>query len=78
LIVDVDGSVWVAQYVPSAAISSTPREWFVFDSAGEWLGTIPLPPNFDLYEVGSDYLLGRSRDEAGVETIQVLDLVRPR
>jgi hypothetical protein len=77
LAIDAAGFLWVAQYIASPALSSMPREWLVFSPDGEWLGGISLPPNFELYEAGVDYLLGRSRNALGVETVQMLRLTRP-
>jgi hypothetical protein len=77
LAIDAAGYVWVAQYTASNALSSMPREWLVFSPDGEWLGGISLPPNFELYEAGIDYVLGRSRNGFGVETVQMLSLTRP-
>jgi hypothetical protein len=77
LLVDSEGFVWAAEYLHSTAISRTPRKWLVFAPSGEWLGTMALPANFDLYEAGKDYLLGRSRDADGVETVLLLALSRP-
>jgi hypothetical protein len=58
------------------AVSQQPRNWLVFDPSGVWMGTVELPPNLDLFEVGEDYVLGRSRDEMDVETIRLLRLLR--
>ena len=48
----------------------------MFDPEGIWLGRVLLPADFDPYEIGADYVLGRRRDSLNVETIQVLRLVR--
>ena len=71
-----DGDVWLASYVQPTLPAPGPREWIVFGAEGEWLGTVTLPPGFELYEVGDDYLLGKKEDELGVETVQMLRLVR--
>jgi hypothetical protein len=76
LLVDPNGFVWLAEYGASPVFSPEPRPWLVFDPRGAWLGTVDLPPNFDLFEVGEDYVLGRARDELGVETVQLLGLDR--
>ncbi|MCA9739862.1 MAG: hypothetical protein KC645_19710, partial [Gemmatimonadetes bacterium] len=76
LTVDPTGHVWVQEYTPTVGLSESPRRWLVFDPDGVWLGTVVGPPNFDLYEVGTDYLLGRARDALEVETVQVLRLER--
>jgi hypothetical protein len=76
LVVDPLGYVWLQEFTLSTAASREPRRWLVFDPAGAWMGVVELPPNFDLFEVGEDYLLGRSRDEMDVETIRLLRLLR--
>jgi len=76
LSVDPAGYVWVQEFTLSTAISQQPPRWLVFDPSGVWMGVVELPPNFDLYEVGEDYVLGRSRDEMEVETVRLLRLVR--
>jgi len=76
LAVDPGGCVWVQEFMLSMAVSQQPRRWLVFDPSGVWMGTVELPPNLDLFEVGEDYVLGRSRDEMDVETIRLLRLLR--
>ncbi len=76
LLVDPTGNVWVEKYTQRARVSSEPRHWFVFDPSGAWLGTVDVPSNLELYEVGEDYVLGRSRDAMGVETVKLLRLDR--
>jgi len=75
ILVDSQGNLWAAEYFPRQ-VTGQPRSWLVFDSRGVWLGKVLLPPDFDAYEIGSDYVLGRKRDSLDVETVQVLRLVR--
>ncbi|GMV06370.1 MAG: hypothetical protein AMXMBFR53_26460 [Gemmatimonadota bacterium] len=75
LTVDALGYVWLQEYVVNNSASG-PRRWLVFEPNGEWLGHVSVPPSFDLYEVGEDFVLGRSLDAMGVETVQVLRLHR--
>lgn len=80
LLVDAVGDIWAEAYIPPvssfAEPSTQPRHWLVFDPSGTWLGTVDLPASFDLYEAGEDYLLGRSVDSMGVETVRVFRLSR--
>ena len=75
MLLDPVGNVWLRTgrhllyYAPS-------REWTVLSNDGYWLGTLTLPENFDLHEVGSDYLLGTDRDELGRTGIRMLELQR--
>lgn len=76
LVVDPLGYVWLQEFRLNTAASREPRRWFVFDPAGAWMGVVELPADFDLFEVGEDYVLGNSRDEMDVETIRLLRLSR--
>lgn len=75
LIVDPLGFVWIEKYHPDTP-AGQPRVWLVFSSEGVWLGEIALPAAFELYEVTQSLLLGRARDELGVESVQVFALHR--
>lgn len=75
ILVDPLGFLWVQSYIRSL-VAAGPRRSYIFDPEGQWLGTVELPDNFNLYQVGEDYVLGRYRDDLGVETIQVLNLDR--
>lgn len=81
LVVDSEGFVWLAPfreraYVPEGR-SPQPRDWLVFAPGGEWLGRVRLPASFELHDAGQDYLLGSTRDELGVESVQLLRLAKP-
>jgi hypothetical protein len=75
LIVDSEGYLWAAEYHPRQ-VSGQPRGWLVFDSGGAWEGRVTLPADFDAFEIGPDYVLGRQRDALDVETVQLLRLIR--
>jgi hypothetical protein len=75
VIVDSEAHLWAAEYFPRQRFGQ-PRTWLVFNREGVWLGRVALPPDFDAYEVGHDYVLGRRRDSLEVETVQVLRLAR--
>jgi hypothetical protein len=75
IMVDSEGFIWAAEYFPRR-VTGQPRIWLVFDADGVWLGKVTLPADFDAYEAGIDYVLGRQRDSLDVETVQVLRLVR--
>lgn len=73
-LLDENGYLWVEAYhfpwVDTA-------EWIVFSPEGEWLGSVSLPPNFTLHDVGRDWVLGVARDELGVERVRMLPLIAP-
>ncbi len=50
--------------------------WTVFDPEGLVLGFVETPPELVIYEIGEDYILGKVRDELGVEYVQVRGLDR--
>jgi hypothetical protein len=43
--------------------------WSVFDPDGAVLGTIETPQGLVVYQIGEDFLLGRMRDDFGVERV---------
>ena len=48
----------------------------VFRPDGVYLGTVKLPQDLDVMEIGMDYVLGVARDELGAEYVQVYGLER--
>lgn len=72
--IDAEGNLWIAEYRPTGR--EQPR-WLVFDSEYRLLGAVETPPVFVIHEIGSDYVLGRARDELGVEYIRLYQLVEP-
>ena len=50
--------------------------WTVFDQEGRVRGLVEMPSGFSVFEIGEDYVLGRSRDDLGVEYVQLWTLAR--
>lgn len=75
LLLDSDGYVWAARYYRRMQPHDV-VEWEVFSPAGEWLGNVPTPAGFSVFEIGSDYMLGVLKDEMEVEHVQVRRLLR--
>ena len=72
---DALGHLWVAEYkLPDARYEGT--LWTVFDPDGRALGFVQTPDGFRVFEIGADYILGRTTDELGVEYVHVLTLGR--
>ena len=72
--VDLLDNLWVREY-------NLPGEegralWTIFDPEGLVLGFVETPPELIIYEIGGDYILGKVRDELGVEYVQVRGLER--
>lgn len=70
--VDEAGHVWVAQF----GLPGQPQKWDVFDPAGVWLGTVGMPGDLVIHEIGMDYVLGVATDELGVERVGLYRLQR--
>jgi hypothetical protein len=74
LLVDDEGYLWVEGYrLPWENRLS----WGVFDPDGRWLGTVETPIGLRPYQIGAAFLLGRHRDELGVERVLLFELVKP-
>ncbi len=71
---DALGYLWVEEYrLPGEEI----RHTTIFDPEGRMVGSVVLPDGFRVYEIGDDYILGRSTDELGVEYLRMYQLTRP-
>lgn len=62
------GHLWVREHRGSV--------WTVFDREGRVRGLVETPSGLRIFEIGRDYILGRSRDELGVEYVQLWALER--
>jgi hypothetical protein len=71
--VDSDGNLWVAVY--RRPDDDQPR-WTVFDPNGQMLGVVSTPPRFTIYQIGSDFVLGRWLDELDVEHVRLFELLK--
>ena len=72
---DAAGYLWVREYDFPGEERPAPL-WTVFDPGGRVLGFVETPPALVIEEIGEDYILGRTRDELGVESIQMWPLER--
>lgn len=73
LLVDTEDNLWVQAYPPPG---TERREWSVFDPDGRWLGTLQTPEGLEIYQIGSDYLLGRWQDELDVHYVRMYRLTK--
>jgi hypothetical protein len=73
----LDGAenLWVRRYGPPWQPSP---DWDVYDPAGRDIATVALPQRFEPLQIGSDFLLGVSKDELDVERVELLRLRRGR
>jgi len=63
-VVDVEGNLWVEDY--QRPWDDQPL-WAVLSREGAWLGLVYTPPGFKIFQVGSNFVLGRWEDELGVD-----------
>jgi hypothetical protein len=54
-----------------------PSVWEIFEASGRFLGSLELPPRFEPFEIGGDYVLGVLKDELDIEHLQLLALTKP-
>lgn len=73
LLVDDHRWIWVRDH---PRFPEEQRRWIVLDSDGVPHARLETPPDLEVYEIGDTYLLGRRRDEDGVEQIVVHRLRR--
>jgi hypothetical protein len=73
LLVDAEGHLWVREYQPSG---EEHLRWTVFDPEAVMLGVVETPPRFRVYQIGSDFVLGRWTDDLDVEHVQLYQLLK--
>ncbi|MDE0358273.1 MAG: hypothetical protein OXN92_11165 [Gammaproteobacteria bacterium] len=67
------GNLWVREYRLPGQDGNV---WTVFDAAGRVQGLVETPSDFDVFEIGEDYILGTMADEFDVERVQIWPLDR--
>jgi hypothetical protein len=75
--VDPDGNLWAVQRRYGAGDdgrSSGMLDYFVFGPDGRHLGVIELPDNLQVYQIGTDYILGVVRDELEVQFVHLYEI----
>jgi len=84
---DAEGGVWVNHLAHPDRVRADDRwnlgayaspDWTVFDPNGRWLGTVVMPGDFVLHEVGPDWILGTRTDELGVAWIERYPIIKRR
>lgn len=68
---DAQGRLWARV----AGDSMQAAKWEVFAPTGVWLGTVTTPAGLAVLEIGRDYLLGRTKDEDGVDIVQLFRMI---
>jgi hypothetical protein len=72
-ITDAQGNLWVAEYRRPG--DEQPR-WTIFDPNGSMLGVVETPRRFRVFQIGSDFILGRWWDEFDVEHVRMYELLK--
>ena len=70
---DADGNLWVLSFEPPG---SPTRRWHVMASSGRWLGAVRMPPGFEPFDIGQDYILGWRLDERDVVLVEMYELIK--
>lgn len=68
MLTDPDGLIWLQVYEPPLGQAATLK---IFDQAGRPRGTVVLPESLLVFQVGRDFVLGRSTDDLGVQRLRV-------
>jgi hypothetical protein len=55
-------------------VDSEGAEWIVLDDQGQTVARVQTPPGVMVLEIGSDYIVGLSRDELDVESVSLYRL----
>jgi hypothetical protein len=72
--VDAAGNLWVASARPFGDERSV---WTVFDTQHRMLGTVEIPRDLTVHEIGHDYVLGSVVGEDAVDRVQLHRLDKP-
>ena len=67
LLVDDEGWLWAELYRYEV---DAPVRWLVFDPNGEGVGSVDLPPDLDVRQIGRDFVLGVWEQELGVQYVR--------
>jgi hypothetical protein len=73
--IDRLGWLWAELYRPTRRETA---RWMVFDSGGVARGTVELPMDLEVHDIGRDYVLGRWQDSLRVEYVRRYRLDRGR
>ena len=67
LLIDDAGWLWAELYRFDVL---APVRWLVFSPNGEGVGSVDMPPDLHLWQIGQDFVLGVWRDELRVEYVR--------
>lgn len=72
--VTAQGRIWASDVRPPA---DSALSWTVYDLEGGPVAEVATPPRFTPFEIGPDYVVGRSTDDMDVNYIRVYGLEKP-
>jgi hypothetical protein len=75
ILVDDEGNVWARNYQWFDIGSG--YAWSVFDPDGRYLGVVRVPSLLEIFQIGSDFVLGHMADNRGREAVYVYALDKP-
>lgn len=70
--VDPAGGIWAREDGDSTAV----EHWDHFDRAGHLLGEVDFPAGLMVFEIGTDYVLGKVQDQDGVDNVKLYRIAR--
>lgn len=70
---DASGNLWVREFTVGE-VATWP--WTVFDGQGRMLGSVEMPADFRVTQIGEDFVLGLWRDDVDVEHVRRYRLFR--
>ena len=73
LVAGLNDEVWVQEW---PRINGTHRRWLVYKPSGVLLASALLPADFEVTQVGEDFILGIAKDEFDRDLIQIYRLDR--
>ncbi|MCZ0934148.1 MAG: 6-bladed beta-propeller [Gemmatimonadetes bacterium] len=76
ILADKAGNLWVERYRSHLLADPGPQEWDIFDGEGRLVGHLATPSDFEITDIGADFVLGFHTDELGVQTVRMYRLVR--
>jgi hypothetical protein len=74
IVVDGEGNLWVEEYHLDWEET---RRWLVFDAEHHMLGTVEMPGDLVVLQIGSDFVLGWTWDDLDVEYVELYELLKP-
>ncbi len=75
MLVDPTGAIWLPPF-RGMSEGGGPEPWLVLDPDGNWLGSVEIPEDFRVTDIGVDEILGIWTDELDVQHPQVRHLAR--